>query len=138
LHAHADDLVHSLNRLRERGIKIAIDDFGVEGSNVDRLVQIPSDTVKIDRTFVSEIDTDERAEARLKAILEIVATESLVPIAEGVERTSQVEVLRELGVQYGQGFFWHAPISALALTPLLGRASRWTRRRRTPRVADVK
>lgn len=137
LHAHADDLVLSLNRLRERGIKIAIDDFGVEGSNVDRLVQIPSDTVKIDRSFVSEIDTDERAEARLKAILEIVATESLVPIAEGVERTSQVEVLRDLGVQYGQGFFWHAPISALALTPLLGRASRWTRRR-SSRVADVK
>ncbi len=132
LHTHADDLMNSLHNLRERGVKIAIDDFGVEGSNVDRLVQIPCDTVKIDRSFVSEIDTDDRAEARLKAILEIVATDSLVPIAEGVERTAQAEVLQRLGVQYGQGYLWHAPISALALTPLLGRASRWTRRRPPP------
>ena len=135
LHTHADDLTNSLHKLRERGIKVAIDDFGVEGSNMDRLLQIPSDTVKIDRSFVSEIDVDERAEARLKAILEIVATESLTPIAEGVERTAQAEVLQNLGVTLGQGFLWHAPISALALTPLLGRASRWTKRR-SPRVLD--
>ena len=134
LHSHEDDLIHSLNLLRERGIKVAIDDFGIEGSNVDRLVQIPSDTVKIDRSFVSEIDVDERSLARLKAILEIVATETLTPIAEGVERTTQAEILRDLGVPLGQGFLWHAPISAIALTPLLGRASRWTRRRQTPRV----
>lgn len=133
LHSHQDDLMDSLNRLRERGVRIAIDDFGIEGSNVDRLVQIPSDTVKIDRSFIAEIDIDERAEARLKAILEIVATESLTAIAEGVERQRQAEMLHELGVPLGQGFLWHAPISALALTPLLGRASRWTRRRE-PRV----
>jgi len=129
LHTHADDLINSLHRLRERGIKVAIDDFGVEGSNMDRLLQIPSDTVKIDRSFVSEIDVDERAQARLKAILEIVATESLTPIAEGVERKTQAEILEQFGVRLGQGFLWHAPISALALTPLLGRASRWTKRR---------
>jgi len=132
LHAHADDLNNSLNLLRERGIKVAIDDFGIEGSNVDRLLQIPSDTVKIDRSFVSEIDIDERAQTRLKAILEIVTTEGRVPIAEGVERQRQADILRELDVPYGQGYLWHAPISALALTPLLGRASRWIRRKPNP------
>ena len=60
LSAHADDLLNSLNRLRESGLKVAIDDFGVEGSNVDRLIQIPSDVVKIDRSYVSDIDIDER------------------------------------------------------------------------------
>ena len=129
LHTHEDDLSNSLHRLRERGIKVAIDDFGVEGSNMDRLLQIPCDTVKIDRSFVAEIDVDERAQARLKAMLEIVGTESLTPIAEGVERKTQAEILQEFGVRLGQGFLWHAPISALALTPLLGRASRWTKRR---------
>ena len=129
LHTHEDDLSNSLHRLRERGIKVAIDDFGVEGSNMDRLLQIPCDTVKIDRSFVSEIDVDERAQARLKAMLEIVGTESLTPIAEGVERKTQAEILQEFGVRLGQGFLWHAPISALALTPLLGRASRWTKQR---------
>ena len=68
LFAHEDDLLNSLNTLRGRGIKVAIDDFGVEGSNVDRLIQIPSDTVKIDRSFVSDIDVDPRAAARLKAL----------------------------------------------------------------------
>ncbi len=130
--AHQDDLINSLTTLRERGLKVAIDDFGVEGSNVDRLVQIPCDTVKIDRSFVSEIDVDERAEARLKAILEIVTTEGRVPIAEGVERQRQAQILRDLDVPFGQGYLWHAPISALALTPLLGRASRWTRRKPRP------
>ena len=130
--AHQDDLINSLTTLRERGLKVAIDDFGVEGSNVDRLVQIPCDTVKIDRSFVAEIDVDERAEARLKAILEIVTTEGRVPIAEGVERQRQAQILRELKVPFGQGYLWHAPISALALTPLLGRASRWTRRKPPP------
>lgn len=129
LHTHEDDLLNSLHRLRKAGIKIAIDDFGVEQSNIDRLVEIPSDTVKIDRKFVAEIDTDEKAQARLKAILEILDTMTLRPIAEGVERTAQADVLRELGVGLGQGYLWHAPISAVALTPLLGRASRWTRRR---------
>ena len=137
LHTHTDDLMKSLHSLRERGVRIAIDDFGVEGSNVDRLVQIPCDTVKIDRSFVSEIDVDERAEARLKAILEIVATDALVPIAEGVERKPQAAVLQGLGVQYAQGYLWHAPIAALALTPLLGRASRWTRRRPPPVAGNV-
>ena len=132
LHAHADDLITSLTILRERGIKVAIDDFGVEGSNVDRLLQIPSDTVKIDRSFVSEIDVDPRAQAQLKAILDIVNGEGRVPIAEGVERTRQAEILREFEVPFGQGYLWHAPISALALTPLLGRASRWTRRKLPP------
>ena len=132
LHAHEDDLMNSLHTLRGRGIKIAIDDFGVEGSNVDRLVQIPSDTVKIDRSFVMEIDVDPRAEARLKAILDIVAAEDRVAIAEGVERSRQAEILDELEVPFGQGYLWHAPLSALALTPLLGRASRWTRRKPPP------
>jgi len=132
LHAHADDLMHSLNLLRERGIKVAIDDFGIEGSNVDRLLQIPSDTVKIDRSFISEIDIDERAQARLRSILDIVNGEGRVAIAEGVERTRQAEILREFEVPFGQGYLWHAPISALALTPLLGRASRWTRRKPPP------
>ena len=132
--AHQDDLINSLTTLRERGLKVAIDDFGVEGSNVDRLVQIPSDTVKIDRSFVAEIDIDERAEARLKAILEIVTTEGRIPIAEGVERQRQAQILRELKVPFGQGYLWHAPISALALTPLLGRASRWTRRKPPPTI----
>lgn len=132
LHAHEDDLLNSLHILRERGIKIAIDDFGIEGSNVDRLVQIPSDTVKIDRSFVSEIDVDDRAAARLKAILDIVAAEGRVAIAEGVERPPQAKILNELEVPLGQGYLWHAPLSALALTPLLGRKSRWTRRKPPP------
>ena len=132
LHAHEDDLMSSLTLLRDHGIKVAIDDFGIEGSNVDRLVQIPSDTVKIDRSFVSEIDVDEKAQARLQAILDIVTTEGRVPIAEGVERQRQADILREMNVPYGQGYLWHAPISALALTPLLGRASRWVRRKPNP------
>ena len=132
LHAHEDDLLHSLHTLRGQGIKIAIDDFGTVGSNVDRLVQIPSDTVKIDRSFITDIDVDPVAEARLKAILDIIAAEDRVVIAEGVERSGEAEILRELEVPFGQGYLWHAPLSALALTPLLGRASRWTRRKPPP------
>ena len=101
---------------------------------MDRLIQIPSDVVKIDRSYVSDIDIDERAEARLKAILDIVETEGLRAIAEGVERQGQARVLRKLGVPFGQGYLWHAPISALALTPLLGRASRWSRKKPAPQT----
>ena len=86
--------------------------------------------MKIDRSFVSEIDTEARAENRLRAILEIVANEGRVPIAEGVERAGQARVLRNLGVELGQGYLWHAPITAIALSPLLRRASRWSRKKR--------
>ena len=95
-------------------------------------MQVPSDVVKIDRSFVSDIDVDQRAENRLRAIFEIVTTEGRVAIAEGVERQGQARVLRHMGVPYGQGYLWHAPISALALTPLLGRASRWSRKKPAP------
>ncbi|NNC79854.1 MAG: sensor domain-containing phosphodiesterase [Acidimicrobiales bacterium] len=132
LFAHQDDLIRSLDSLREAGLKVAIDDFGIEGSNVDRLMQIPSDVVKIDRSFVSEIDREERAVARLRAILDIVRTEGRVAIAEGVERRAQATILRDMGVTYGQGYLWHAPIAALALSPLLGRASRWNRKKPIP------
>lgn len=134
LFAHQDDLVRSLDSLREAGLKVAIDDFGVEGSNVDRLMQIPSDVVKIDRAFVSEIDREERAAARLQAILDIVRTEGRTAIAEGVERRAQATILRDMGVTFGQGYLWHAPIAALALSPLLGRASRWNRKKSAPNV----
>ncbi|MCR6647371.1 MAG: EAL domain-containing protein [Cellulomonas sp.] len=93
-----------LSELRARGARIAVDDFGTGYSSLARLARLPVDVLKIDRSFVREVDTD-RGASVVRAIVELAFAHGLDVVAEGVERASDLDALVELGVRRVQGNF---------------------------------
>lgn len=101
-----------LSELRARGAKIAVDDFGTGYSSLARLARLPVDVLKIDRSFVRDIDTD-RGRSVIRTILELAASHGLDVVAEGVERASDLSALVEQGVRRAQGNFLGRPAPTL-------------------------
>lgn len=110
--------------LKSAGFKLAIDDFGVGYSNLSRLHSLAFDTLKIDRSLVSSIATDHRAQELLKAVLTIANTLDLTVIAEGVETGQQARILAKQGVSLAQGFLFSRPITEIELCMLLAETNK--------------
>ena len=96
--------VANLERLREIGCTIALDDFGSGFSALSMLRSLPLDVVKLDGEFVRGIDTDPATRQTVKSILEILDVLGLHSVAEGVETAEELEVVRDLGCDMAQGF----------------------------------
>ena len=99
-----------LRRLRETGYTLALDDFGTGYSSLSYLRHLPFNKIKIDRSFVMDIDHDTRAARLLAHMVQLCAALGMSTVAEGVETQSQFEVLRELGVQEFQGYHFARPM----------------------------
>jgi EAL domain-containing protein (putative c-di-GMP-specific phosphodiesterase class I) len=100
---NADQLTTVVERLRHKGYTIEMDDFGSGYSSLNMLSDIEIDVVKIDRAFISAIESDERKARLVELILGIAKTLGMDVIAEGVETQEQLELLRALGCRYVQG-----------------------------------
>lgn len=94
-----------LHILRMAGIKVALDDFGTGYSSLNMLRDLPLDIVKIDRTFITELEDSKEARSVLKHLIEIAAVLKLEVVAEGVETDLQLQELIENGCDYVQGWF---------------------------------
>ena len=91
-------------------MQVAIDDFGTGYSSLSYLSRLPADILKIDRSFVAELDED--VERGVPAVvLRLGETLGLVTIAEGVERPDQLDALRRLGCRLAQGYLFAAPLT---------------------------
>lgn len=101
-----------LERLRALGVQVAIDDFGTGYSSLSYLHQLPIDVVKIDRSFVGELEWDDQKRMIVNGICALVHGLGLDVVAEGVETPGQLEILRELGCRFGQGFLFSRPVPA--------------------------
>ena len=97
--------------LKSLGVRIAVDDFGTGYSSLSYLHRFPVDILKIDRSFVSEVDRGLERQAMAKAIIVLADALRLMTVAEGIERESQAEQLRALGCQRGQGYLLAEPMS---------------------------
>lgn len=104
------DSVEKLNLLREQGFEIAIDDFGTGYSSLSYLKQLPLTTIKIDKSFVSDLDKDDGDKVLVDAILSIAQSMQLSVIAEGVETEAQSEYLVSGGAQMQQGWLHGKPM----------------------------
>jgi diguanylate cyclase (GGDEF)-like protein/PAS domain S-box-containing protein len=113
-----------LARLKHLGVRLALDDFGTGYSSLSYLQQFPLDTVKIDRSFVASLGQARGGLAIIRATLAMAQALSLRVTAEGVETAMQVELLRELGCQYGQGFGLGLPMPPGELEKSVRRAGR--------------
>ena len=110
----------TLRELRAVGLKVAIDDFGTGYSNLSRLAGLPIDVLKLDLSFVAQIEHNPRICALVRNIISMARDLDLLTVAEGVETQEQADLLYALGAQEGQGWLWSAPVPAdqFALTPV--------------------
>jgi diguanylate cyclase (GGDEF)-like protein len=109
----------TLEALRAMGVRILLDDFGTGYSSLARLKGFPVDAIKIDRSFVAGLGSDDEDTAIVGAIVEIARSLGLEAIAEGVERPDQLARLRELGCTAAQGYLLAAPRPAEELDAAL-------------------
>jgi EAL domain-containing protein (putative c-di-GMP-specific phosphodiesterase class I) len=112
-----------LQRLRERGIRLAIDDFGVGYSSLDYLRRFPVDRIKVAQAFVDSIATEPGSAAIVRATIGLARELGIDLVAEGVETTEQLELLKAWGCGDAQGFYFAKPLTAEFLTPLLAGGS---------------
>lgn len=115
----ADAAVVVLSRLVALGVRIAIDDFGTGYSSLAQLKRLPVHSVKVDKSFISEMHTDRRDESIVRTVIELSHTLGLDVVAEGVESQVSAEHLLQLGCDYAQGWHYGAPQAAADMTSVL-------------------
>jgi EAL domain-containing protein (putative c-di-GMP-specific phosphodiesterase class I) len=116
----ADETARTLRGLKRLGVRIAIDDFGIGFSWLGEIRRLPSvDALKIDRSFTSELGGPTDDEPIVAAILGIANALDMTVIAEGIERPEQVDRLRALGCEQGQGLYFAGPGAPASIDELL-------------------
>ena len=100
-----------LTQLRELGVQLSIDDFGTGYSSLSYLQRFPIDTLKIDRSFVTQMMENEENLAIVRTIVALAQNLGMDVVAEGVETEDQLKLLRKLECENGQGFLFSTPLA---------------------------
>jgi EAL domain-containing protein (putative c-di-GMP-specific phosphodiesterase class I) len=123
LMTNTEAAVTVLNALKKLGVMLAIDDFGTGFSSLAYLRELPLDVLKVDKSFVDGLGMSKDDEAIVGAVINLAHTLDLRVIAEGVETEDQLEVLRDLGCDYAQGFLFSRPVPEADLAQALAFSS---------------
>jgi PAS domain S-box-containing protein len=124
------DPIHALTlltQLRELGFRISIDDFGTGYSSLGRLQGFPADALKIDRAFISKMDTDKDSEQIVKLIVTLGHALRMKVIGEGTETEDHVNRLKDMGCEMAQGYFFSKPVDDQSIDQLLAKFS-WSKK----------
>ncbi len=101
----------TMHALRRRGVHLALDDFGTGYSSLAYLSRLPVDSVKVDKSFVDDVEVDPGSRAVIRAVVAMAGDVGLDVVAEGIETGEQCRTLAELGVGYGQGYLFSRPVA---------------------------
>ncbi|MBE9226316.1 EAL domain-containing protein [Phormidium sp. LEGE 05292] len=116
---NTESVPNLLNQIKQNKVLFAIDDFGTGYSSLSYLHRFPIDTLKIDRSFVSRMSLDEENLEIVRLIVTLAHTLGMDVTAEGVEDLEQIRLLKSLGCEYGQGYFFAKPLNKKAATEFL-------------------
>ena len=108
-----------LSELKSLGVRLSVDDFGTGYSSLSRLQQFPVDSVKIDRAFISQMDSDAESHKIVQVIIMLAQTLGLVTVAEGTETEEQVNQLKALDCGFAQGYYFSKPADHQVISDLL-------------------
>jgi diguanylate cyclase (GGDEF)-like protein/PAS domain S-box-containing protein len=112
--------IRLLRQLKERQIQISIDDFGTGYSSLNYLHRLPADNLKIDRSFVGQMQQGNRNYQVVSTIIALSNQLGLAVVAEGIETKQQLQWLRELGCEFGQGYLFSEPMNCKMVETILG------------------
>jgi EAL domain-containing protein (putative c-di-GMP-specific phosphodiesterase class I) len=116
-----DSSIAILKQLKDMGIRIALDDFGTGYSSLNYLRKIPINTLKIDKSFIDNITSNQKEESIIYNIIEMAHSLELKVVAEGVETMEQLFVLKERKCDYIQGYYFSKPLPADEIEKLFGK-----------------
>ncbi len=122
---NAETTIFLLKRLRELGVQISIDDFGTGYSSLSYLHRFPINTLKVDRSFVGEMEKASEKGEIVRTIISLSKTLGFSVIAEGIETVHQLHQLRILDCEYGQGYLFSRPVPASEAEELLRATPDW-------------
>ncbi len=122
-----------LNELHSWGLTLAIDDFGTGYSSLARLKHLPVDILKIDRSFIRDVDRDPDLGSMVKAMIQLAQSLGMTPLAEGIETKGELDFLIEHGCPIGQGFHFARPVPADEIPALVTREGGLTPAQTAPR-----
>ena len=111
--------IERLTTLKSLGVQLAIDDFGTGYSSLNYVRRFPVDILKVDKSFIDGVGEGGESSALTAAVIELAGILNLKPVAEGIERTDQLERLLELKCDFGQGYLFAKPLPSDALDALL-------------------
>lgn len=127
-------LIESLTKLKKIGVSIALDDFGLGHSKLSLLNQLPIDILKIDKSLIELLPNDVDAQIIVKTIMAMANQLKLKVVAEGVTIAEQVEFLKSIGCNFGQGYYFAKPMSVSDTDEFLNENTK----RLAPRIGDIK
>jgi EAL domain-containing protein (putative c-di-GMP-specific phosphodiesterase class I) len=107
--ANLEEIKEYIYQIRERGIKIAIDDFGAGYSSYKYLSELPIDVIKLDKSIINRINENKLSFSVVKSIVEVCRDNGIITIAEGVETLEQAFACKKAGVNAMQGYYYHLP-----------------------------
>ena len=110
------ETVGLLAQLKALGVRLAIDDFGTGYSSLSYLSRFPVDLLKIDRSFVEKLASDAQSAELVQTIVQLGRTLDLQTVAEGIETVEQLDALRRIGCEFGQGYLFSSPVPAREIT----------------------
>ncbi|MCE0724113.1 EAL domain-containing protein [Legionella resiliens] len=113
------DIVHTLNQLKQLGIRIALDDFGTGNSSINYLKRLHIDCLKIDQSFIQNISASRSDEVIIEAIISMARSFNFKVLAEGVESQKQLDFLKKQHCDEVQGYFFSKPLTSKGLEKLL-------------------
>ena len=111
--------IQRLTELKALGVKLAVDDFGTGYSSLNYIRRFPVDILKVDKSFVDNVNEGGEQSALTAAIIELASILKLLPVAEGIERADQLEKLQDLKCDLGQGFYFAKPLPMNEIDELL-------------------
>lgn len=116
-----EETIKILRAFTDNGMRIAIDDFGTGYSSLSYLKSIPADTIKIDKMFVDGVGSELQDATIVRTVIALALALEKETVAEGIETIEQYIAIRDMGCDYGQGFWISVPLKAEDLTQLLGK-----------------
>jgi len=112
---NSDQVLANMQSLKQLGVKILLDDFGTGYSSLSYLHRFPIDVLKIDRSFINNVDEDANHRAIIKTIIDLATSLKMATVGEGIENVVDALLLQQMDCMYGQGYYFARPMAADAV-----------------------
>lgn len=117
--SNAEQMIKTVKELRKMGVRVSIDDFGTGYSSLSYLHRLPIDTLKVDRSFVNRIGLEDEHAEIIRTIIKLAFSLGIDVVAEGIETEGQLNFLKDMSCDFGQGYYYSRPVNSRSATEMI-------------------